>query len=309
MSDTIKAEMRMTRERLALYSLGLIAAVAAGVLGRSLAWTAMAPKSQALAPYGSKGGALMICGGGTLPDEIRERFIELAGGAKNAKIVVIPTAHATADAPNAHDVYLKPWRDRGVETISMLHTRSRTTADDPAFVELLKNATAVWISGGKQANLATAYGGTEVERQLKLLLDRGGIIGGTSAGAAIMTRVMIQSGRTEPTEGQGFDLLADAVVDQHFLKRKRVDRLVKLLGKHPGLLGFGIDEGTAMLVRSNHLTVLGESYVVACLPGVGPETPKLEFLRKGDEADLASLRGPEPRIVPAFNWDETTSDK
>jgi len=70
------------------------------------------------------------------------------------------------------------------------------------------------------------------------------VIGGTSAGAAIMTRVMIQSGRTEANEGQGFDLLADAVVDQHFLKRKRMDRLVKLLEKHPGLLGFGIDEST-----------------------------------------------------------------
>ncbi len=299
----------MTRQRLAIYGLGLIAAVSAGVLGRSLAGTAITAKAATFAPYGSKGGALMICGGGSLPEDVRQRFIELAGGVKNAKIVVIPTAHASADAANVETVYLKPWRDRGVETIAILHTRSRAKADDPAFVNLLKGATAVWISGGKQSNLANAYGGTEVERQLKLLLERGGIIGGTSAGAAIMTRVMIESGRTDAREGKGFDLLADAIVDQHFLKRKRVDRLVKVLSKHPGLIGFGIDEGTAMLVRSNHLTVLGESYVVACLPGVGTATPKLEFLRKGDEADLASLRGPEPQIVSAFNWDEALSEE
>lgn len=299
----------MTRMKAVLYGVGLLAAIGAGFGGRALAWRAIAPARPATIAMSPKGGALMICGGGKVPDEVRQRFLDLAGGPR-ARIVVIPTAHAAADAPDADDVYLKPWRDRGAPAVTMLHTRSREKSNDPAFLAPLREATGVWISGGKQATLAAMYGETEVEKQLKAVLDRGGVVGGTSAGAAVMTSVMIQSGRTEAIAGRGFGLLADAIVDQHFLKRKRVDRLVGLLGKHPGLVGFGVDEGTALLVRSNHLSVLGDSYVVACLPSQDKTAPpKLEFLRKGDEADLASLKGPEPHIISALDLDALSSDE
>jgi cyanophycinase len=291
----------------------LTGAVAAGLAGRSLAWRAVTgggdPASSRAIPVGPKGGALLICGGGRMPEEVRDRFLELAGG-PDARIVVIPTAHAGADDPGAESLYLKPWRDLGIGHVTMLHTRSRETADSDDFVKPLSEATGVWIGGGKQGNLASAYADTRVERELKALLDRGGVVAGTSAGAAIMTRVMIEGGRTEPSVGRGFDLLADAIVDQHFLRRKRLDRLTTALTKYPKLLGFGIDEGTALLVRRNHLTVLGESYVVACLPAPGDGaavSPRLQFLRRGDEADLASLRGPEPHIVSTFDVDAALS--
>ena len=293
----------MTRRRASLYGLGVLAAIAVGVGGRALAWRAIASPHPTTISVGPGAGSLMICGGGKLPDDVRRRFLDLAGGS-NARIVVIPTAHAAADGADAEDLYVKPWRDLGATAVTMLHTRSRAMADDPTFLAPLREATGVWISGGKQSVLADMYGETEVERQLKAVVGRGGVVGGTSAGAAVMTRVMIQSGRREAKVGRGFDLLADAVVDQHFLKRKRVDRLVGLLGKNPGLLGFGIDEGTALLVRSNHLSVLGDSYVVACLPATDEAHPsKLEFLRRGDEADLESLRGPAPHIVSAIDLD------
>jgi cyanophycinase len=310
MSKTKGMETRMTRKRVTLSGLGLVAAMMTGVWGQLFAGEPPKPQDKPpAAAVAVKAGALFICGGGKLPEDVRLRFIELAGGAAKAKIVVIPTAHALADAANADTIYLQPWRDQGVKTISMLHTRSRATADDPTFANPLKEATAVWISGGKQTTLTDLYGGTEVERQLKAILERGGVVGGTSAGAAVMTRVMIQSGRTEAREGQGFDLLAGAVVDQHFIKRKRMERMVGLLKKHPELLGFGIDESTALLVRGNLLTVLGDSCVVACLPAQGEEAPQVKFLRKGDEADLASLRGPAPKIVTALGAEELTSNK
>lgn len=290
----------MTRTKTALYTLGVLAAIGAGVGGRTLAWRSITPSIVAAIPVVPGGGSLLICGGGAMPDDVRARFLELAGGA-SAKIVVIPTAHAAADSPEADSLYLKPWREFGAKSVAMLHTRNRKDAERPEFLEALRQATGVWISGGKQSNLADAYGDTEVERQIKAVIDRGGVVGGTSAGAAIMTRVMIQSGRREATFGKGFDLLADAIVDQHFLKRNRMSRLLGALGKHPGLLGFGIDEGTALLVRSNHLSVLGESYVVACIPGQDKGAPQVQFLRKGDEADLASLRGPEPRIISSID--------
>lgn len=304
------SERRMTVRRSALYTGFFIGAVAVGLAGRTLAWKAVAGGGDSFSrtiPVGPKGGALLICGGGKLPDEVRKRFLDLAGG-RRARIVVIPTAHAAADKPDADQIYVQPWRDLGASNITMLHTRSRETADSPEFAKAIREATGVWISGGRQLSLAEAYGGTRVERELKALLDRGGVVAGTSAGAAIMTRVMIEGGRTDVSIGRGFDLLADAIVDQHFLKRKRLDRLMSVLGKYPQLLGFGIDEGTALLVRSNHVTVLGESYVVACLPALtGGTAPRLQFLRKGDEADLASLRGPEPRIVSSVDLDSVLS--
>ena len=294
------------RVKAAMYAVAALGALAIGLAGRSVVWSAIGSRTEASAAIEPRGGALLICGGGKMPDEVKGRFLDLAGG-RDARIVVIPTAHAAADSKDADAIYLAPWRKLGVSHVEMLHTRSREAADDPLFLKPLLGATGVWIGGGKQATLAAIYGGTEVERQLKALIARGGVVGGSSAGAAIMTRVMIQGGRTEATEGRGFDLLSDAVVDQHFLKRKRLKRLLGLLTKHPGLLGFGIDEGTALLVRGNRLDVLGDSYVVACLPCPEGESPRMEFLRKGDEADLASLRSPSPRIVATVDLDEVLS--
>ncbi len=292
------------RTRAILYTGFAVAAIGSGFAGRFLAYSAAASARMAdgpiVAPH--KGGSLLICGGGKMPTQVRQRFLDLAGGPA-AKIVVIPTAHTAADSTRADAIYLDPWRDLGAR-VSMFHTRSRDQANDPEFVKTLSEATGVWISGGMQSNLARAYGGTEVERQLKKILDRGGVIGGTSAGAAIMTRVMIVSGRKQAVEGLGFDLFPNAVVDQHFLKRKRMDRLMGLLGNHPELLGFGIDEATALLVQGNRLSVLGDSYVVACLPEVKGRAARTEFLKHGDEADFASLKGPEPRITAAVDLDE-----
>ena len=296
-------ESRIMRSRVSIYSAITLAVIVAAISGHFLSQNSLAAIRFAEDPLPSKGGSLLICGGGKTPDEIRDRFLALAGG-ENAKILVIPTAHAAADSDRADAIYLAPWRDRGAKSVAMLHTRSRATANDPAFLKALTEATGVWISGGKQSMLASAYGGTEVEKQLKSLLDRGGVVAGTSAGAAIMTRVMIESGRSTAVEGLGFDLFPNAVVDQHFLKRKRMDRLMGLLKKHPDLLGFGIDEGTALLVQGDRLSVLGDSYVVACLPESEGRAAKTEFLKRGDATDFASLKGPEPRIVTAIDLGE-----
>lgn len=236
----------------------------------------------------------MIAGGGRLPDEVFGRFLELAGG-KDARIILIPTARSPAYDHSDPAADLKSWTSRGVASARLLHTRSRATADDPAFAAPLADATGVWIGGGTQSRLSEAYAGTEVERQLRALLGRGGVIGGSSAGAAIMTRVMIAGGKADPIEGRGFDLLPGAVVDQHFLKRNRLARLTALLGRHPDLIGFGIDEGTALIVdvRGRRIDVVGDSSVVACLPASEGRPARTRVLKKGDRVDLAALAGPE----------------
>jgi cyanophycinase len=232
-------------------------------------------------------GALVICGGGRLPEAVLDRFIELAGGPQ-ARVVIIPTAGSDASVRFA-GTSLDRWRARGPASVRMLHTRSRNEANDPAFLQTLADATGVWFGGGDQSRLSDTYVDTAVERHLKALLERGGVIGGTSAGAAIMTRVMITGGRTTATQGRGFDLLPAAVVDQHFLKRNRLGRMLSVLAQHPGLAGFGIDEGTALVLQGDRLSVIGDSYVVACMPPSPERLPELQIWKPGDHVDVPPL--------------------
>jgi cyanophycinase len=291
---------------------GTVIAVGVGavaVLAVEVTLLSRIPDAQAVVADDRRpGGSLVICGGGRMPEEVRDRFIELAGGRK-ARIVVIPTAHAGADGPTT-ETYLEPWRSRSLASLQLLHTRSRAKADETDFVKPLTEATGVWFGGGKQSYLTDAYVGTAVERQLKAVLERGGVIGGSSAGAAVMTRVMIAGGRSQVTEGRGFDFLPGSVVDQHFLKRNRVGRLLDVLSRHPGLLGFGIDEQTALVVRGRSLDVIGNSYVMACLPASSDHPARLEFLKRGDHADLATLmNGTAFTISPAIDYDNVLTSK
>ncbi|QEH33095.1 Cyanophycinase [Aquisphaera giovannonii] len=209
-------------------------------------------------------GSLVIVGGGGMPASIRSAFLERAGG-KAARLVVIPTASEDADGPPAaREEFLEPWRKAGVEAPTLLHTRSRDAANAPGFSKPIEEATAVWVSGGDQSRVTDAYLGTAVERSLRSLLDRGGVIGGTSAGAAIMSRVMITGGRRRATVGTGFGFLPGVVVDQHALRRNRIPRLLGVLAEHPSLSGIAIDERTAFVVDGSRWRVLGDSYVVAC---------------------------------------------
>ena len=232
-------------------------------------------------------GALVIVGGGGTPDAAYAAFVLLAGGQKG-KLVVIPTASGAADTSPAEKA-AEAWQKRGIGTVQALHTRSREKADDADFVKPIQEATAVWFGGGDQTKLAEAYGGTRVETELHRLLERGGVIGGTSAGAAIMSRLMIAGGTAVPRLGKGLGLLPNGVIDQHFLKRNRPDRLLDVLHKNPGWFGLGIDEGTAVVVQGRGMTVMGASYAVACLAGNGTRPPSCQFLRDGEKADLVAL--------------------
>lgn len=238
-------------------------------------------------------GKLVICGGGKLPGTIRSEFCKLAGGPE-ARIVVIPTATSNADDPAYLAKLLADWKTCDIDSVQLLHTRSRQTADDPAFVRPLTEATGVWLTGGDQVFLTDTYLGTAVLAQLKSLLTRGGVIAGTSAGAAVMSGVMIAGGRTKADVGQGFDFIKGAVIDQHFLKRNRMDRLIGVLASHPNLVGLGIDEETALVfdVREHHLSVLGSSYVVACVPDSRQKSVHLQFLKSGDTLGLNELMKP-----------------
>src|SRR5437899_3307775 len=124
-------------------------------------------------------GWLIIHGGGGISDEVKDRFVSLAGG-RDANFVVIPTAEADIDADRVGSLTRRRF---GVQNVTVLHTTDRARANASAFVEPLRHASAVWIMGGRQYRLADAYLGTAVEREIKALLARGGVVGGSSAGA------------------------------------------------------------------------------------------------------------------------------
>jgi cyanophycinase len=121
------------------------------------------------------------------------------------------------------------------------------------------------------------------------VMRRGGVVGGISAGAAVMSSVMIRNGRHAPEMGRGFGLLPGTVIDQHFLARNRQERLLGALAHHPGLVGLGIDEGAAVLVRGGQMSVLGDSDVVACISPSSGRPAKVETLRPGSQASLFKL--------------------
>ena len=249
------------------------------------------------------GGSLILAGGGNLDQSIKDRFMELAGGPK-AKLVVIPTASTTADTPDTD--HGAAWRTFNPATLSVLHTRERSRANEPDFVQPLREATAVWISGGSQSRLADTYVGTAVEQELQALLARGGVIGGTSAGAAIMSQDMIANGKSSPNMGTGFDLLPGAIIDQHFVARKRQPRSLQAVKDHPGKFGLGIDEGTAVEVTGRQMRVMGNSTATITLGPSSNRPSRVFAVAANDIIDLTSLRraaiaraGPEFPAVAA----------
>lgn len=192
-----------------------------------------------------------------MPESLYEAFAKLTN--PTGKLVVIPTATGR----EVDEMKIKEqWNSRGFESVTVLHTRDREVSSSEEFSKPLKEATTVWISGGSQYRIADAYLDTPVEKELYQLVERGGIIGGSSAGAAIQTKVMIKGGNPEPEMAEGFDLFSGAIVDQHFLKRNRIPRLMAAIQANPELTGFGIDEGTAIVVYEKEYRIVGESYVL-----------------------------------------------
>lgn len=249
---------------------------------------APAPRPAAI-PVAELPGPLVIVGGGGMPDGLRERFVELAGGPK-AKIVVVPTASGSADDPKEHDAYLKPWRDLNPASVVLLHTRDRDTANDPAFVKPLLDATAVWFSGGDQSRITAAYGGTRTEKEFHRLHARGGALGGTSAGAAVMSDLMITGGTTRAATAPGLGFLPGFVADQHFTARNRQKRLSGVIADHRGRVGLGIDEGTAVVARGRTLRVVGAGAATVVLAAGAGKPEFAEATKAGGTLDLFQLR-------------------
>jgi cyanophycinase len=240
---------------------------------------------------GPKTGSLVIVGGAMQDSTIVKRFIELAGG-PDAPIVLVPTAGEADD----YDQYWsggRQFRENGARNLTVLHTRDRKTADSDEFVKPITEARGVFFGGGRQWRLADAYLDTRTQRELQKVLDRGGVIGGTSAGATILGSFLVR-GDTKGNELMigdhvaGFGFLKNSAIDQHLLRRNRQFDLIEVIEKHPELLGIGIDENTAIVVQGDRFDVIGQGYVaIYDSKNVIPPAGKFYFLAPGDRFDLA----------------------
>ncbi len=280
-----------------------------------LATAVTAPSGQ---QFGPSAGSLLIAGGAMRDPAILERFLDLAGGA-DAPIVVIPTA-------GGGEVYDQSWTGLamfvryGATNLTVLHTTDPVVANTDAFVQPLLEARGVWFSGGRQWRLADAYLHTAVHREIQTVLDRGGVVGGSSAGATILGDYLVRGDTAtnvtmmgDHEEGMAF--LKGVAIDQHLLRRNRHFDLIEVIRARPDLLGIGLDDNMAIVVQGDTFEVIGQSYAVIydhrrmldsgglfyfLAPGDTYDMVTRQFTRPGDSAS------PDGRVI-VRPWPEANS--
>ena len=216
-------------------------------------------------PCAVESGSLVIAGGGSLPRDVVQTFLDLAGGYE-APIVVLPIAAGdslSGDMSNDTRLFTRV----GASNVSSFRGRTLAEVSESEFANALREAKGVWFGGGRQWRFIDAYFGTPAHELLRDVLRRGGVIGGSSAGASIQGYYMPRGsplGNTDMmAEGyeRGLGFLPGAAIDQHFSARRRHDDMSRLMTRYPQLLGIGVDEGTALVVRGSTGRVIGRGSV------------------------------------------------
>ena len=216
----------------------------------------------------TQSGQLIIIGGGEDKEgecKILREFVRRAGG-RSARIAVMTVATSLPGELGLE--YRDLFEKLGADIVDIVDTEHREDASYSRNLEIIENATGVFFTGGDQARITEVLKDSEIDDLLHQKFDRGLIIGGTSAGAAMMPDIMIVEGEGETNPrldtvvlepGMGF--LPQVVIDQHFSQRGRLGRFVSALIQQPAILGFGIDEDTAIAVDGDEIEVIGEGAV------------------------------------------------
>jgi cyanophycinase len=220
--------------------------------------------------YGPSKGTLVIIGG-NMSDNfgVPQKFIQLAGG-PSKKFVIVPTNGGNKDKDGKpieykEETVLAPWKKRGLTNVVMLHTWDPKVADTEAFVKPLLDADAVWFDGGRQWNAVDSYMNTRALKEFWNVLNRGGVIAGSSAGATIQSDYLVRGDTSgpdvmmtsEPNHQHGFAFLKHSAIDQHINTRNRWDDLIPVIKKYPEYLGIGLSEDTAIVVTGDRFEVIG----------------------------------------------------
>ena len=255
-----------------------------------------ASRASSATKVGPANGTVIVVGGGVVGPEIVARFIAAAGG-PDALIIDVPTA-------GGDSVYPATWRGAkfleagGATHVVVLHTTDRKVANSDEFAALLARAGGVWFEGGRQWHLVDSYAGTTTEQGFHDVLARGGVVGGSSAGASILSSYMLRGARggnetiMAPGYEVGFGFLRGVAIDQHVVARERLRDLAdSLMPRHPELLGISEDEGTAWVVKGDVADIIGrnKAFVYGGADQTDARKPFLT-LYPGDRYDLAARR-------------------
>ncbi len=244
---------------------------------------------------GPSTGSVMVVGGGAQGPEVLAKFIELAGG-PDALIVSVPTASGDSIDPSGAGRALMA---AGARNVVVYHTANRAEADADSFVAKIAGARGVWFGGGRHYRLVRSYAGTKSERAFQAVLARGGVVGGSSAGASILASYLIRGApsndnriMSHPEYLTGFGYLRNVAIDQHVVARERLaDLHDSVTSRRPDLLGISEDEGTAWVVRGDTGEVIGRGKAFV-YNGRDPNDPGKPYLtlRPGDRYNLATRR-------------------
>jgi cyanophycinase len=271
--------------------------------------TGCAEKQNAFISSTAERGGLFIIGGGARPPDMIQNMLKLSGIDSSGYIVIFP--QASEDPDTAFYYSSRQFRPHGISSFCNTGMNGRHM-NDPALLDSVRQAPLIYISGGDQSRFMEELSGSPLLDALFEARQQGALIAGTSAGAAVMSRKMItgdqllypeytgafrtiESGNMVLADGLGF--LENAVIDQHFIRRMRLNRLISVVLEHPELTGIGIDESTALHVKGDSGTVYGESQVIVLQhPGgksqeqgtlLGARDLKIHVLLPGDRLVLA----------------------
>lgn len=264
--------------------------------------------------YSQSKGYLVIIGGGDKPSYIMQKIVNLAGG-PNSKIIVIP--NASSDPKGSAEYNVEEFKNLGCTNVDYV-LFSREETDKDSLVEKLSGATGIFFSGGDQSFLTRDMLDTKLLARVYEIYNSGGVISGTSAGAAVMSELMITGNELinkDSTDAfisimknnvevkEGFGFIKCAFIDQHFIKRKRLNRSISVVLENPELLGIGIDESTSIVVYPDDtFEVLGENQVIVfdatdCVNiknnkkgNLGAENLKMHILLDGDKFSLKTRK-------------------
>lgn len=219
-------------------------------------------------------GKLFIIGGGDRSDALMKQVLSIADLTKKDYIVVLPMS---SEEPDSSFIFFKTQMIKLTSNPVVMLNFNATTAQNKALTDSLQKAKLIFISGGDQVRFMNVVHNTPIKTAIQKAYENGSTISGTSAGAAVMSEKMITGNQKLQKEysgtfdnirydnletSEGLGLLKTAVIDQHFLKRNRYNRLLSALVEFPALTGIGIDESTAIIVRNNQIEVAGESEII-----------------------------------------------
>jgi len=251
-------------------------------------------------PVNTAKGHLVVVGGGGTTDAVIARSLQLAGGAES-RMLVVPQASSNLESGNESKKF---WEEKGAKNVSVLDL-----TDPKAAIEAVEKADFIWMPGGDQVRLMDVLAKTDVPAAIRKRYEAGAVVGGTSAGAAVLSTVMLLGGETADLKsvkdggtqtGPGLGLWPQVVVDQHFVKRQRFTRLLACVIDHPEIVGIGIDEKTSVIVSGDMFEVLGESTVIIVDARAATKREsqvgellsasdlRLHVLRNGDKFDLSA---------------------